>query len=164
MADCVRVSHLTSRPTSDAVLPCAATTFTHPFPYFQTQFCLSVDLLLFFLRVFISTASSEHPIPDCAFRMPRPTRGSQKAVKREEDDIDSKDIKPIKPVSAAKRKADSVPDADSKAQAPKAVKKRKGQAKGDEAAMPLVERTAVSSLSKAMYIGAHISAAGGISP
>ncbi|KAK0765283.1 hypothetical protein N5P37_001209 [Trichoderma harzianum] len=94
--------------------------------------------------------------------MPRPTRGSQKAVKREEDDIDSKDIKPIKPVSAAKRKADSVPDADSKAQAPKAVKKRKGQAKGDEAAMPLVERTAVSSLSKAMYIGAHISAAGGV--
>lgn len=95
--------------------------------------------------------------------MPRPTRGSQKAVKREEDDIDTKDIKPIKPVSAAKRKADSAPDADSKAQAPKAVKKRKAQAKGDEA-MPLVERTAVSSLNKAMYIGAHISAAGGISP
>lgn len=96
--------------------------------------------------------------------MPRPTRGSQKAIKREEDDIDSKDIKSVKPVSAAKRKADSAPDADSKAQAPKAVKKRKGQAKGDEAAMPLVERTAVSSLGKAMYIGAHISAAGGISP
>ncbi|UKZ78051.1 hypothetical protein TrVFT333_005785 [Trichoderma virens FT-333] len=97
--------------------------------------------------------------------MPRPARGSQKAIiKREDDDIDSKDIKPATPAIAAKRKADSAPDADIKAQASKAVKKRKSQAKGGEDEMPLVERTAVSSLSKAMYIGAHISAAGGISP
>jgi AP endonuclease-1 len=97
--------------------------------------------------------------------MPRPARGSQKAIiKREDDDIDSKDIKPATPAIVAKRKADSAPDADSKAQASKAVKKRKSQAKGGEDEMPLVERTAVSSLSKAMYIGAHISAAGGISP
>ncbi|KAL7942304.1 xylose isomerase-like protein [Trichoderma barbatum] len=93
--------------------------------------------------------------------MPRPTRGSQKLVKRE-DDIDIKDIKPAKPVSAAKRKADSEPDVDSKAQAPTVAKKRKGKAKGDEDTMPLVERTVVSSLNKAMYIGAHVSAAGGV--
>ncbi|PTB39730.1 hypothetical protein M441DRAFT_171967 [Trichoderma asperellum CBS 433.97] len=95
--------------------------------------------------------------------MPRPTRGSQKAVKREEDDIDGvKASKPTQSVAATKRKADSEPDADSKAQASKTVKKRKGKGKGDEEAMVLAERTAVSALGKAMYIGAHVSAAGGV--
>lgn len=94
--------------------------------------------------------------------MPRPTRGSQKAVKREDDDIDGvKASKPTQSVAATKRKADSEPDADSKVQASKAVKKRKGKGKGDEEAMVLAERTAVSALGKAMYIGAHVSAAGG---
>jgi AP endonuclease-1 len=92
--------------------------------------------------------------------MPRPARGSQKAVKREEED----EVKASKPTAATKRKADSEPDADvdSKTQASKAVKKRKGKGKGDEEAMILAERTAVSALGKAMYIGAHVSAAGGI--
>ncbi|KAM0486771.1 hypothetical protein ACHAPX_000034 [Trichoderma viride] len=98
--------------------------------------------------------------------MPRPTRGSQKAaVKREEDDFDEvKASKPRQSVAATKRKADSEPDgdADSKTQATKAVKKRKGKGKGDEEAMILAERTAVSGLGKAMYIGAHVSAAGGV--
>ncbi|KAL6887846.1 xylose isomerase-like protein [Trichoderma evansii] len=94
--------------------------------------------------------------------MPRPARGSQKAVKYEEDDIDEvKPSKPTKSVAATKRKADSEPDADSKAQASKAVKKRKGKGKGDDE-MILAERTAVSTLGKAMYIGAHVSAAGGV--
>lgn len=35
---------------------------------------------------------------------------------------------------------------------------------GEEKNMPLAERTAVSSLKKAMYIGAHISSAGGSYP
>ncbi|KAF3806675.1 DNA-(apurinic or apyrimidinic site) lyase 1 [Colletotrichum gloeosporioides] len=46
----------------------------------------------------------------------------------------------------------------------KPAKKRKTAAKGKakkEDDMPLAERTAVSSLKKAMYIGAHVSAAGG---
>ncbi|EHK50094.1 uncharacterized protein TrAtP1_007986 [Trichoderma atroviride] len=98
--------------------------------------------------------------------MPRPTRGSQKAaIKREEDDFDEvKASKPRQSAAAAKRKADSEPeaDADSKTQASKAVKKRKGKGKGDEEAMVLAERTAVSALGKAMYIGAHVSAAGGV--
>ncbi|KAM0259526.1 hypothetical protein ACHAQJ_003252 [Trichoderma viride] len=95
--------------------------------------------------------------------MPRPTRGSQKAIKHEEDDIAAlKDSKPKQPVSAAKRKAEPESDADTKTQTSKAVKKRKGKGKGDEETMPLVERTAVSSLNRAMYIGAHISAAGGV--
>ncbi|KAM0446942.1 hypothetical protein ACHAO4_009093 [Trichoderma viride] len=98
--------------------------------------------------------------------MPRPTRGSQKAaVKREEDDFDEvKAPKPRQSAVATKRKADSEPelDADSKTQASKAVKKRRGKGKGDEEAMILAERTAVSALGKALYIGAHVSAAGGV--
>ncbi|KAM0512189.1 hypothetical protein ACHAPE_009119 [Trichoderma viride] len=98
--------------------------------------------------------------------MPRPTRGSQKAaVKREEDDFDEvKASKPKQSAAATKRKADSEPDgdADSKTQVTKAVKKRKGKGKGDEEPMILAERTAVSGLGKAMYIGAHVSAAGGV--
>ncbi|KAM0455522.1 hypothetical protein ACHAPV_007864 [Trichoderma viride] len=98
--------------------------------------------------------------------MPRPTRGSQTAaVKREEDDFDEvKAPKPRQSAVATKRKADSEPelDADSKTQASKAVKKRRGKGKGDEEAMILAERTAVSALGKAMYIGAHVSAAGGV--
>lgn len=46
--------------------------------------------------------------------------------------------------------------------APKKRKTAKKENK-DEDMAPLAERTAVSSLKKAMYIGAHVSAAGGIS-
>lgn len=60
--------------------------------------------------------------------------------------------------AAPKRKADPEPPA---AQAPTAAKKRKTKAK-DEGSAPAAERTAVSSLKKPMYIGAHISAAGGM--
>ncbi|KAL7794590.1 xylose isomerase-like protein [Trichoderma ceciliae] len=98
--------------------------------------------------------------------MPRLSRGSLKATKREEADIDEvaapKGSKPTQSVSAAKRKADSEPDADTKAHASKAVKKQKGKGKGGEEAMILKERTVVSSLNRAMYIGAHVSAAGGV--
>lgn len=43
----------------------------------------------------------------------------------------------------------------------KPAKKRKTTKAKDEDAMPLADRTAVSSLKKGMYIGAHVSAAGG---
>lgn len=49
----------------------------------------------------------------------------------------------------------------------KPAKKRKTAAKGKakkEDDMPLADRTAVSSLKKAMYIGAHVSGAGGALP
>ncbi|KAL7924973.1 xylose isomerase-like protein [Trichoderma austrokoningii] len=94
--------------------------------------------------------------------MPRPARGSQKAVKREDDEL--KVSKLSQSAAATKRKADSEPgaDVDSKTQVSKAVKKRKGKGKGDEEAMVLAERTTMSTLGKAMYIGAHVSAAGGV--
>lgn len=46
---------------------------------------------------------------------------------------------------------------------PKPKKRRTKKDKEDDA-MPLAERTAVSSLNRAMYIGAHVSGAGGKAP
>ncbi|KAL3961608.1 hypothetical protein ACCO45_003131 [Purpureocillium lilacinum] len=47
--------------------------------------------------------------------------------------------------------------------APAAKKRKTAKAKKEEqGGMPLTERTAVASLKKAMYIGAHVSAAGGV--
>ncbi|KAJ3495136.1 hypothetical protein NLG97_g3608 [Lecanicillium saksenae] len=68
----------------------------------------------------------------------------------------------IRAKPATKRKADD----DEAAEAKPAVtggqpKKRKTGKTKEEDAMPLSDRTAVSSLKKAMYIGAHVSAAGG---
>lgn len=67
--------------------------------------------------------------------------------------------------AAPKRKAESDSNgADAAADATPAApqpKKRKTAKSKEEDAMPLADRTAVSSLKKAMYIGAHVSAAGG---
>lgn len=66
--------------------------------------------------------------------------------------------------SSTKRKADVAlppPEAtEPVTEAPKATKKQKTKSK-DENAMPLASRTAVASLKKAKYIGAHVSGAGG---
>ncbi|KAI8635141.1 xylose isomerase-like protein [Xylariaceae sp. FL1651] len=62
--------------------------------------------------------------------------------------------------AAAKAKAE---EEDSTAEEPKAVpKKRKTTKAKPEDTMPLAERTVISSLKKAMYIGAHVSSAGGV--
>lgn len=64
----------------------------------------------------------------------------------------------VSKASGAKRKAEPEEEPE---EAPKtAPKKRKTKAK-EEDAMPLAERTAIPSLKKAMYLGAHVSAAGG---
>jgi AP endonuclease-1 len=87
-------------------------------------------------------------------------------------DSDDSDVKPAKKTgrvnskAPAKRKAESEPEepaakAPAKPAPAPAPKKRKTKAKDEDNAMPLAERTAVSSLKKAMYIGAHVSAAGG---
>ncbi|KAI1177544.1 apurinic/apyrimidinic endonuclease-like protein [Nemania sp. FL0916] len=77
------------------------------------------------------------------------------------------------PKPAKKRKATAkakVEEEDSAAEEPKAAapkKPRATKAKGKgkasaEDSTPLAERTAISSLKKAMYIGAHVSSAGGV--
>ncbi|KAH7160133.1 xylose isomerase-like protein [Dactylonectria estremocensis] len=109
------------------------------------------------------------PKPAAARRAANKANGTKPkaAVKRkaepELEDEDEDEAPVPAPKTAKKRKAeprledeDQVP-----APAPKTVKKRKTKAK-DGDAMPLVDRTAVPSLKKAMYIGAHVSAAGGV--
>ena len=77
-----------------------------------------------------------------------------------------------KVVGAAKRKVaaavhhDDEPSEDEKEEEPEqekkaAPKKRKTAAAKKDDDMPLAARTAVSSLKRAMYIGAHVSGAGG---
>ncbi|EFZ03158.2 endonuclease IV [Metarhizium robertsii] len=61
-----------------------------------------------------------------------------------------------------KRKLDSVTEREGSTQSKKQQKRPKTNAKAEESAMKLADRTTVSSLTKAMYIGAHVSAAGGV--
>lgn len=66
---------------------------------------------------------------------------------------------------APKRKAESDDAAELQPKvAASQPKKRKTEKAKDEDTMPLADRTAVSSLKKAMFIGAHVSAAGGMLP
>ncbi|KAI1345226.1 xylose isomerase-like protein [Xylariaceae sp. FL0016] len=59
--------------------------------------------------------------------------------------------------------AEEVDEKEEVIEQPKAAKKRKTKGKGKaEDEMPLAERTAISSLKKAMHIGAHVSSAGGV--
>ena len=76
-------------------------------------------------------------------------------------------VETVKKVTSTKRKAASAvtyKDEDTESEAKKpAVKKRKVKGK-EEVNMPPPARTAVESLKKAMHIGAHVSAAGGMCP
>ncbi|KPM39990.1 hypothetical protein AK830_g6582 [Neonectria ditissima] len=98
--------------------------------------------------------------------MARSSPRKRQAVSYNADHDD--DVKPAvarrttsKPKAAVKRKAEPEPEEEAPVQATKVAKKRKTKAK-DEDAMPLADRTAVSSLKKTMYLGAHVSAAGGV--
>ncbi|KAI0196863.1 xylose isomerase-like protein [Astrocystis sublimbata] len=98
----------------------------------------------------------------------------------EEEDEEEDEPKPAKKRKTAATKTKTTPskaekeanlepkveDEDSAAEEHKAAvpkKRRTTKAKGkDEDTMPLAERTAIASLKKAMYIGAHVSSAGGV--
>lgn len=85
-------------------------------------------------------------------KAPATTTGKKrKAVK--EEDTDQEDAQEDHECDSHGEEADEV-----KKPAPK---KRKTKKDKEEDMAPLAERTAVSSLKKAMYIGAHVSAAGG---
>lgn len=87
----------------------------------------------------------------------------QKAVpKKTEIKTEIKTAAVSSPVSK-KRKAEQEPPAESTGITSNAIKKQKTKPKGkggDD--MPILPRTSVASLKAAMYIGAHVSAAGGI--
>lgn len=68
-----------------------------------------------------------------------------------------------KPTLKRKAESDDAAELQPTVAAPLPKKRRTTKAKGEDT-MPLADRTAVSSLKKAMYIGAHVSAAGGMLP
>lgn len=69
-----------------------------------------------------------------------------------------------KPKTASKRKIEIESDRDEEQAATetKAPKKRKTREEKEAASMPLASRTALPALTKSMYIGAHVSGAGGM--
>ncbi|KAJ2980274.1 hypothetical protein NUW58_g6988 [Xylaria curta] len=81
-----------------------------------------------------------------------------------DDEEEEEDLKPVqKRRATAKAKVEKEDSAveEPKAAAPKKRKAAKAKAKPEDT-MPLAERTAIASLKKAMYIGAHVSSAGGV--
>lgn len=103
--------------------------------------------------------------------MPPRTSSRKKQAISYNEDHSADDTKPIARrvtgAFATKRKAESEevevkPKQEEKLALPaKVTKKRKVKGKEDDT-MPLADRTPVSSLKKAMYIGAHVSGAGGM--
>ncbi|KAI2629662.1 AP endonuclease [Hypoxylon sp. NC1633] len=91
------------------------------------------------------------------------------AAKESSDDEPLAPIEEPKPTNkpTKKRKASDVKDEDPdevepSAAAPKAGKKRKTAKAKPDNQMALAKRTAISTLKKSMYIGAHVSSAGGV--
>ncbi|KAI0456573.1 xylose isomerase-like protein [Xylaria acuta] len=86
-------------------------------------------------------------------------------ITSEEEEDEEDEPRPVKkrkaPIKKAKVEAEDSAAEEPKAAAPKKRRAAKAKAKPADA-MPLAERTAIASLKKAMYIGAHVSSAGGV--
>ncbi|TAQ89296.1 hypothetical protein B7494_g2383 [Chlorociboria aeruginascens] len=114
-----------------------------------------------------------------------PVRSNKKVEDDEEDDgeeedislagkvtLDNRRIKSVKAKAAGvvekvkkatvKRKAKTEDSDDEEARDKKVTKKRKTKEEKEAESMPLAARTAIGTLNKAMHIGAHVSAAGGV--
>lgn len=108
---------------------------------------------------------TEEPAPVRSRGAARTTAATKRKVEVEEDeDEDDDEEEEEPPKKQTKAKASSAVKAEETKPAP-AAKKRKTTTnkKSSEADMPpLAPRTAVASLKKAMYVGAHVSAAGGV--
>lgn len=81
----------------------------------------------------------------------------------EEEEDEPRPVKKRKAPVKAKVEAEDSAAEEPKAAAPKKRRAAKAKTKPEDA-MPLAERTAIASLKKAMYIGAHVSSAGGKPP
>ncbi|TGJ88031.1 hypothetical protein E0Z10_g763 [Xylaria hypoxylon] len=86
---------------------------------------------------------------------------SEPEITSEGEEVEPKPVKKRKAIVKAKLEEEDSAAEEPKAAAPKKRRATKAKAKPEDA-MPLVERTAISSLKKAMYIGAHVSGAGGV--
>lgn len=94
------------------------------------------------------------------------TKETSKTVKKERkttiEDIEEEEPAPQVKKGTAKRKAATdVGDVEAANQS-KSKKKRKTKEDKEAEAMPVAARTAVGTLKRALYIGAHVSAAGGV--
>ncbi|MBE3043674.1 hypothetical protein IMZ48_14110 [Candidatus Bathyarchaeota archaeon] len=103
----------------------------------------------------------------CPHPPKRSTRQATKSatsgpVKVENGDVAAK----VSTTAVSKRKVKEEDESESEEAKPKKRKTApaKGKAKKEEDMTPLAARTAVASLKKAMYIGAHVSGAGGMAP
>ncbi|KAI1128907.1 xylose isomerase-like protein [Nemania abortiva] len=111
-------------------------------------------------RVVKRKAIESSPEPDLSSEEEEKEEDSQPAKKRKaapKAKADEEDSAADEPKTAAPRK----PRARNSKARGKAKGKAKAKAKPDDT-MPLAERTAIASLKKAMYIGAHVSSAGGV--
>lgn len=96
------------------------------------------------------------------------TSPKKRKIKKE---VDATDIDNKKSVAAdstqspkkakVKRKAESDEEANQELDSKKLKKKRKTKEEKEAEAMPLAARTSIQSLKKSIYIGAHVSGAGG---
>jgi AP endonuclease-1 len=96
----------------------------------------------------------------------KPKKASVKRKTKIDDDNEEDDEKEQPPLelkkASAKRKAKEDEGDGEEDGKGKTKKKRKTKEEKEAEAMPLAVRTAIGSLKKAIYIGAHVSAAGGM--
>ncbi|OTA96892.1 hypothetical protein M434DRAFT_392329 [Hypoxylon sp. CO27-5] len=90
---------------------------------------------------------------------PKSKAAKRKAVEEAADDEPLTVIE--EPKTAKKRKADE-DDEEPAVEQPKTAKKRKAAKAKTEDLMALAKRTVINTLKKSMYIGAHVSSAGGV--
>ncbi|KAF2970148.1 hypothetical protein GQX73_g3487 [Xylaria multiplex] len=89
--------------------------------------------------------------------------GFEPEVTSEGEDVELNTAKKRKAVAKTRREEEDSTAEEPKAAAPKKQRATKAKAKAKtEDPMPLAERTAITALKKAMYIGAHVSSAGGV--
>jgi len=93
---------------------------------------------------------------------PKKSRANSK-TKPKQEDVESEEapLTPKKPAKG-KRKAKVEEEVDGDIEEKKTKKKRKTKEDKEEAAVPLASRTDVSTLKRKIFVGAHVSASGGM--
>lgn len=88
-----------------------------------------------------------------------PVKRKAKIQEEVGEEDESKETAPKKRVPVKRKPKEEQEDEDAQENKPKKKRKTKEEKEAEE--MPIAARTAVGSLKKALYIGAHVSAAGG---
>lgn len=110
-------------------------------------------------KAIVETAAAAADTISPSKSTPKSKAAKRKAVEEAADDEPLTVIE--EPKSSKKRKADE-DDEEPTVEQPKAAKKRKAAKAKTEDLMALAKRTVINTLKKSMYIGAHVSSAGGV--